>query len=176
MCGRLSVRLCRRHCGSSKKGGSAFSCQCANSHRRIPFTPRSPNSLLLCSPSLMREKRAHYGHWCSSNECLFSVFWTICLAPDTESHGHGHPPLQIHLFMGLNQACDGPRIPTTGAFSALPSERGSCVAHPHQPGQGGGMSALEEGNTMLKVTAHRELRLSSLLWKVMRCWATMYSY
>lgn len=103
-------------------GGCRLSCQCTNSHRRIPFTPRSPNSLLLCPPTLMREKSAHYGHWCFSNECLFSMSWTICLAPDTESHGHGHPPSHIHLFMGLNQACDGPRIPSTGS-SVIFTER-----------------------------------------------------
>lgn len=70
---------------------------------------------LLCYSTLMREKRAHYVHWCSWNACLFSVFYTICLASHTQSHGHGRLLCQAYLFMRLNQACNGQRIPSAGA-------------------------------------------------------------
>lgn len=88
--------------------------------------------LLLCSPTLMREKRAHYVHWCSSDACLFSVFWTICLASHTQSHGHGRPRCQDYLFMRLNQAYDGLRIPSAGAPVSFPEQEGheSCIAPP----------------------------------------------
>lgn len=87
---------------------------------------------LLCSPTLMREKRAHYGHWCSSDACLFSVFSTICLPWHTQSHGHGRPRCQDYLFMRLNQAYDGLRIPSAGAPVSFPEREGheSCIAPP----------------------------------------------
>lgn len=43
--------------GGAVNERAAFLCRRANSLRRIPFTLRSPNSLLLCSPTLMRDKK-----------------------------------------------------------------------------------------------------------------------
>lgn len=94
-----------------------------HSHRYVPFRPDLICSLL-CSLTLMSEKRAHYVYWCSWNACLFSVFYTICLASHTQSHGHGRQLCQGYLFMRLNQACDGLRIPSAGALATFSERQG----------------------------------------------------
>lgn len=112
---------------------------------------------LLCSPTLMREKRAHYVHWCSSDACLFSVFWTICLA----SHTHRATATvalaaKTVYSWDLTRRMMGSEYQVQELGPPSPSERGARAASPGRATRGtlhdsvGGQRALVRGERHTK--------------------------
>lgn len=63
---------------------------------------------------------------------VFCVLNHLSGITHTQSHGHGRPRCQDYLFMRLNQAYDGLRIPSAGARASFPDREGreGCIARP----------------------------------------------
>lgn len=63
---------------------------------------------------------------------VFCVLNHLSGITHTQSHGHSRPRCQDYLFMRLNQAYDGLRIPSAGAPVSFPEREGheSCIAPP----------------------------------------------